>query len=403
MYWIILFIELTIFVICCFNIIYFLIFSLSAKLPRSKKWYNKLEQTGLTSQNQENRLESKIAIIIPAYKEDSVILESVQSCLNQDYPAKRYDIIVASDKMEESTVKTLKELPIIVVEIKQEESTKTKAIKQCISSIKQTYDLLLILDADNIIEPTFLKEIIIPFKNPTVKVVQAHRTAKNLNNNMAYLDACSEEINNTIFRLGQVNLGLSASLIGSGMAFRYNYYETQFANQHAIGGFDRMIEFFIARSGEKIHYLPNTYVLDEKVQSYKNFSTQRTRWVSAQYHYLREFLPDLKDALKKRNIDFINKVIQHLLLPRMLLLGGVFFLTFLALLFCPSIALRWSILSCLLTFAMLIAIPPRLYTRQLGKAILVLPYTFLLMVSVLFKIRKGNKRFIHTPHGINKK
>lgn len=62
------------------------------------------------------------------------------------------------------------------------------------------------------------------FANPDVEAVQTHRIAKNMNNDMALLDAVSEEINNTIFRLGHAKLGLSAALIGSGMAFRYDLF-----------------------------------------------------------------------------------------------------------------------------------------------------------------------------------
>jgi hypothetical protein len=49
---------------------------------------------------------------------------------------------------------------------------------------------------------------------------------KNTNNSWAILDAISEEINNNIFRKGHRVLGLSSAIIGSGMAFRYNYFKT---------------------------------------------------------------------------------------------------------------------------------------------------------------------------------
>ncbi len=68
----------------------------------------------------------------------------------------------------------------------------------------------------------FLNEVNVAF-DLGAKVVQAHRTAKNLNTPFAFLDACNEEINNHIYRKGHAAIGLSPALIGSGMAFEYNY------------------------------------------------------------------------------------------------------------------------------------------------------------------------------------
>jgi cellulose synthase/poly-beta-1,6-N-acetylglucosamine synthase-like glycosyltransferase len=66
--------------------------------------------------------------------------------------------------------------------------------------------------------------------------VQGHRTAKNTNNSWAILDAISEEINNNIFRKGHRVLGLSSAIIGSGMAFRYNYFKALMSTVTAVGG-----------------------------------------------------------------------------------------------------------------------------------------------------------------------
>jgi cellulose synthase/poly-beta-1,6-N-acetylglucosamine synthase-like glycosyltransferase len=71
---------------------------------------------------------------------------------------------------------------------------------------------------------SFLQDIADAFDNG-MEVVQAHRIAKNTDTSVALLDACSEEINNAIFRKGQVAVGFSANLIGSGMAFKYSWFK----------------------------------------------------------------------------------------------------------------------------------------------------------------------------------
>ena len=96
-------------------------------------------------------------------------------------------------------------------------STKSKISECRHGAIGNDYDIALVLDADNVIPYDYLSDINDLFANPEVEIVQTHRSAKNLNNDMALLDAISEEINNTIFRLGHAKLGL----VGCPYRFRY--------------------------------------------------------------------------------------------------------------------------------------------------------------------------------------
>ena len=80
-------------------------------------------------------------------------------------------------------------------------------------------DIVMILDADNIMAPGCLEKVNAAF-HAGFKAVQCHRTAKNKNTAVALLDAMSEEININLFRRGPSLAGLSAAPIGSGMAFK---------------------------------------------------------------------------------------------------------------------------------------------------------------------------------------
>ena len=46
----------------------------------------------------------RYAILFPAYMEDNVIVDSIQSFHKQDYPRDLYNIIVVSEKMQEETI-----------------------------------------------------------------------------------------------------------------------------------------------------------------------------------------------------------------------------------------------------------------------------------------------------------
>lgn len=371
------------------NVVYLLLYSLAScraplpKAPQAKEY-------------------KRFAILIPAYREDAVIHECVSSCLDQDYPADRFDTIVISDRMRPETNASLAALPIRLVEVHFEQSTKSKSLNAAMATVGNDYDIALILDADNVIPYDYLNDINDLFANPDVEVIQTHRIAKNLNNDMALLDAISEDINNTIFRLGHAKLGMSAALIGSGMAFRYDLFRDTMLSVKAVGGFDRELELTLLYQGKRFYYLPETFVFDEKIQNTDDFSRQRRRWLSAQWHYCQTFAKFLWKALAARNWDFCDKLFQQVSIPRLLLMGFTFFLAVLFTCYKWIWGLKWWLLLVLLAVALLIAVPKRFCTSRLAMALQSLPYTFLLMAANIFKLRGANKSFIHTKHGMAK-
>jgi len=342
----------------------------------------------------------RIVVLLPAYGEDSVIEESVKSCLNQDYPKDEFKVAVISDHMKEETNIRLSALPIDLFIAQYENSTKSKALNLALSQLED-FDIALVLDADNTIDRDFLQKINNAFVSEETQIVQAHRTAKNLNTNFAVLDAVSEEINNNILRQGHANLGLSAGLIGSGMAFDFQLFKTKMSTIIAVGGFDKNLELSFLREGKRIEYLPYAYVYDEKVQSYDAFLNQRKRWLSAQVHYSKEYLKYVPKAIVSGNIDFCNKYFQQITIPRVILFGVLFLMTLFMSIFFPIYALKWVILFLSLCLALVISIPRKLLNRKLLYASADLPKVFFLMVLNLFKLRGANSKFIHTPHGID--
>lgn len=377
-------ILLTVFIL---NILYLFVFAIGSKFNPVKI-------------NKNTEVYKKIAILIPAYKEDSVIEECVNSCLQQDYPTEKFTVVVISDKMKDETNKRLSQLIIKLIIADYDNSTKSKALNLAMSKIED-HDIAVVFDADNTIDRDFLININKEFSVSNVKIVQAHRVAKNLNNSMAVLDAVSEETNNSIFRLGHSNLGLSAALIGSGMAFDYLLFKNKMSTINAVGGFDRNLELSFLRDGIKIGYLPEVLVYDEKVQSQAAFSNQRKRWMSAQIHYFVEFRNDFFKSLLSGNIDFCNKYVQQMAIPRILLIGLTFILALINTLTSSYFTLIWWMLLVLLAFTMFLAIPSELIDKRLLKAITSLPKVFFLMFINLFKLKGANKKFIHTPHGID--
>jgi len=346
----------------------------------------------------------KIAVLIPGYKEDEVIVEVARDAIRQEYPQEYVDIIIIADSFRPQTLESLKALPVRVIEVKFDKSTKSKALNAAFAQLPDDYDLAVVLDADNLMAPGFLEKINAAFEWDIV-AVQGHRTAKNLDSSLAVLDAISEEINNHIFRKGHRVLGLSSAIVGSGMAFRYDYFKKLMATVTAVGGFDKEIELKMLREGQTIAYLDDAIVYDEKVQKAEAFSNQRRRWLSAQLIYFRKDCGKSLSALFLHgNIDYFDKTLQFIQPPRILLLGavlifGTVFSMLDILLSVSTVTFHlWVFLmvACILTF--LFSIPSKYYRWQTLLALGSIPKGMLLMFGSLLKIRGANKQFLHTRH-----
>lgn len=341
----------------------------------------------------------RFAVLIPGYKEDQVIIEVAEDALKQNYPKDLFEVVIIADSFKKETLDSLRKLPIRLVEVSFELSTKSKALNVAMNEIGNAFDVALVLDADNMMEPDFISKINSAFSKGFL-AVQGHRIAKNTNTRFAILDAISEEVNNNIFRKGHRVLGLSAALIGSGMAMDYNYFKNMMKFIKAVGGFDKEIELQILKERKLIGYLTDAYVLDEKIQKAEVFQNQRRRWLSAQLHYFSmDFMNSLKHLVLKGNIDYFDKAIQFIQPPRIMLLGMLVLINSISIfLNTPNWMYAWLITfgACVLTF--IFSTPLKFYNFKTMLAIITLPKAFFLMFLSLLKVKGANKKFIHTEH-----
>ena len=152
--------------------LYILLFSIASLFYKQQKY-------------SDNGNIKKIAVLIPGYKEDEVIVEVANAALQQEYPSTHYDVVIIADSFQEETISALKALPIIVIEVSFDKSTKSKALNKAMATLERDYDIAVVLDADNVMAKDFLKQINAAFEYGFT-AVQGHRTAKNTNNSWGY-------------------------------------------------------------------------------------------------------------------------------------------------------------------------------------------------------------------------
>ncbi len=340
----------------------------------------------------------RFVMFIPGYKEDAVIYNVAKEALNQEYPAELLDIIVIADSFEQKTLDDLNSLPITVNEVSFEKSTKAKALNKTMAGLPDDlYDVVLILDADNVLARDFIMKINDSI-NAGYHVVQGHRAAKNIKG-FAMLDAMSEEINNNIYSKGHRAIGMSSRLAGSGMAFSYMLYKNTMSKIDSVAE-DKEVELRLLKKGYKFEYRDDAICYDEKVSQANVFNNQRSRWISAQYYYLKkDFLPAIWHLISKGNLDYFDKAFQMMLPPRLILPGFLFFTAIIAFFVSPELYFYvWTgiFVANIVSFA--ISIPRKFYSVEMIYAFMKLPKAFFGIFIALFNMRGATKTFIHTPH-----
>ena len=340
--------------------------------------------------------ESTFLVLFPAYSEDRVIVGSVKKFLFQNYPQDKYHVAVISDHQQESTERLLSGLPVTVLRPVFDKSSKAKALQYAISEVYGQYDYVVVLDADNIVETDFLHRLNILLKEG-YKAVQCHRCAKNSDSSVSVLDGVSEEINNTLFRKAHNLIGLSSALIGSGMCFDYSWFSSH-VTKLTTAGEDRELEVFLLHEGIYIKYADNILVFDEKVSSADNFQRQRQRWMSAQVNCFLSMLRHLPEAFVRLNVNYVDKTVQQMLVPRSMLLLFLLFMSLVMSAAAPWWSIKWWSLLVLTGLSLFLAIPARLRTKSVFSKVGTLLRLSIKMARNVRHIDHKNEDFIHTDH-----
>ncbi len=336
-------------------------------------------------------------IIFPAYAEDSVIVNSIKTFLQQDYPKEFYQVVTISDHQEEETNKQLRELPITTIIATYQNSSKAKALTLAIDTIQGNFDAVVVLDADNLAPNNFLSEInkMLVYG---IQVIQVHRKGiMSSQSQISLLDGVSEEINNGFFRKGHQVLGLSSALTGSGMIFEYTWFKDNIRNA-STSGEDKELESMLLRQRIKVTYSDRLYVYDKKTDKQDAIGNQRKRWIAAQFHALAVNIPNLPNSIITKNFSYVDKIFQWMLPPRLIQIGAIFCITIIVLLIDINTAYKWILLCIAEIVAMILPIPKEYWNKQLLHSLIKIPQLAIKVFLNLFKLKGSSNTFSHTKH-----
>jgi len=330
---------------------------------------------GRRNEIQKAKKQNRIAVLIPSYKQDDVIEQTVISILSQAYPQRMFDVTVISDHQDEMTNMRLAQYPITLLTPNFAESTKAKSLQYAILNLPEfkLYDIVLVLDGDNIVEQDFLQNVNNAFENAATRAIQLHKISKNRDTTAARLDAIFEEINNAIFRKGHINLGISSALAGSGTAYDFAWFKTNVMKAKTAGE-DKELEALLLRQEIFIDYFDNIYVYGEKKRTTTKLNEQRGRWAIQQFqNFIRnaKFLPG---AIFRKQYDLADKIIQWMLIPRTLMVGIIILMSIILPFIYLTMALKWWFLGSAALFIFALATPDYLVDEMWDKTFLRSPF-----------------------------
>jgi len=377
-FWLILYIfDWTLFIITAGTALYLGIFAIASL-------FNKSNEISKAKQYR------RFIVLIPSYQQDAVIEHTVLSILSQDYPQRMFDVTVISDHQTEMTNMRLAQYPITLLTPNFEESSKAKSLQYAILNLPEfkIYDVVVILDADNIVEPEFLTNINDAYETAATKAIQAHRISRNRDTAAARMDAVFEEINNAIFRKGHINVGLSAALAGSGVAYDFKWFKENIMRATTAGE-DKELEALLLRQGIYIDYFDNIYVYAEKKRTTTKLNEQRGRWATQQFQNFFRNIKYLPGAIFSKQRDLTDKIIQWMLIPRTSMVGIIMLMCIILPFIYLTLAIKWWILASLTVFFFALATPDYLVDEMWDKTFLRSPFVTLWgIIYTKFKSKK---------------
>ena len=365
-FWLILYIiDWGLFIVTAGTVLYLAIFALAALInrkhnsPRTKK-------------------QNRIVVLIPSYMQDEVIEHTVISILSHAYPQRMFDVTVISDHQSEMTNMRLAQYPITLLTPNFAESTKAKSLQYAILNLPEfkIYDIVLILDADNIVDQDYLQRVNEAFEIAATKAIQTHRISKNRDTTVARLGAIFEEINNAIFRRGHINMGLSSALAGSGTAYDFNWFKTNVMKAKTAGE-DKELEALLLRQEFFIDYFEDIYVYAEKKRTTTKLNQQRGRWATQQFQNFIRNIKFLPGAIFRKQYDLADKIIQWMLMPRTTMMAVITLMSIVLPFIYMTLAIKWWILAALALFIFALVTPDYLIDEIWDNSFLRSPFTSL--------------------------
>ena len=143
------------------------------------------------SETPKTKKENRFVVLILTHHHGKSVMMTVKSILGQSYPMRQFDVTVIADHEDEMTLFRLAQQPITLLTPNFEKSSRIKSLQLALNNLPQfkIYDVTVILEAGDVVEPEFLTQVNDAYEAAGTKTIQTHKLSLNRDTVAARLSA----------------------------------------------------------------------------------------------------------------------------------------------------------------------------------------------------------------------
>jgi len=260
-----------------------------------------------------------VTIIIPCFDEEKWIQRTIHSCINQDYPVDKLEVIVVDDHSNDRSAERVVEM---IEQLKAADtSDNAYHVSERIRFLQQPFnmgkrdamargareakhELLVFVDSDSFLDPFAVRNIVQPFRDKEMGGVSGRTDVANTyTNSLTKMQAVRYSVAFRIMKAAEGYFDAATCLSGPLSCYRKDlvlkylddWLNQTFLGQKATFGDDRSMTNFILRH-HRTTYQDSAVCMTIVPRSYHVFLRQQMRWKRS---WLRESLIASKFMWKK--------------------------------------------------------------------------------------------------------
>lgn len=248
-----------------------------------------------------------VSIIIPCFNEEKWIQRTILSCINQDYPIEKLEVIVVDDCSTDQSVERIKEIVDQIYQegegfdlrnrlkyiLMEENGGKRQALSNGVLQAK--HDLVVFVDSDSFLDPFAIRNLVQPFKDPKMGGVSGRTDVANTYTNvLTKIQAVRYHIAFRVMKAAESVFDAVSCLSGPLACYKKEiiidhmdaWLNQTFLGHEATFGDDRAMTNFILKK-YRTSYQDSAVCSTIVPNSHKVFLKQQMRWKRS---WLRESL-----------------------------------------------------------------------------------------------------------------
>lgn len=231
------------------------------------------------------RYRGPVTVLVPAYNEGKVIKRTVTGILASDYPELR--VLVIDDGSTDETAAIVRHLaesnPRVGV-LTKTNSGKAHALN--LGFEKATTDIVVVLDADTIVLPTTISNLVAPFADPVVTAVCGNVQVGNIRNLLTAMQDVEYVTCQNYDRRAFDALNCIGVVPGATGAWRRRAVLEAGGYSHHTLTEDADLTIQVLRQGGRIVYAPEAKSVTEVPETIRALYKQRFRWAFGTFQTL---------------------------------------------------------------------------------------------------------------------